>query len=633
MKKILSIVLSVVLIFGIVPMYAITVNAETSGYYTYTVSDGKATITDCNTSISGNVKIPSKLGGYPVISIGYDAFSNCISITSITIPEGIENIGEDAFFYCKNLTNISIPNSVTNIGSLAFYNCKNLKNVSLGNNVTSIGYRVFYGCSSLISITIPDSVTSIGEEAFCYCYNLTSITIPNSVKSIDACAFFDCTSLINVTLGNNVTNIGYRAFYGCSSLTSINLPDSIISIGESSFYNTAYYKNSSNWKNGVLYIGNHLIKSEDTLSGYYAIKSGTKTIANEAFWDCTNLTSITIPNSVVSIGNSAFWNCSSLINITIPVSVINIDKRAFYGCDNLISITISNGVVSIGDDAFGDCKKLESVIISNSVTSIGNAAFYNCVGLENIYFEGTAEEWEEITILSGNNYLKNANIYYNCSGIPGGATSVDISKLPDKVTYIENMENLDLTGGILTVYYDGGATNDIDLSTLNVSGFDNTVIGKQTLTVKYGKFLAEFEIEIIARPLAFIAISKSPEKREYLIGEELDLTGAKIVVGYPEGDFEFFELTADMVSGFDNSKSGYQILTVTYKGYTDELLVKVLEIGDLNCDTLLNAEDLILIRNALLSKENETKFDINSDGKNNIKDLVHLKKIIAGIIK
>ena len=132
MKKLLSIFLAIVLIITAMPLgtFEFKASAATSGYYTYSVSGGKATISDVSTSISGAVTIPSTLGGYPVTSIGDAAFSGCDSLTSITIPDSVTSIGIYAFYYCSNLTSITIPNSVTSIGSYAFFYCSLLTTIN-----------------------------------------------------------------------------------------------------------------------------------------------------------------------------------------------------------------------------------------------------------------------------------------------------------------------------------------------------------------------------------------------------------------------------------------------------------------------------------------------------------------------
>ena len=165
--------------------------------------------------------------------------------------------------------------------------------------------------------------------------------------------------------GVTVTSIGGSAFRYCTSLTSVTIPDSVTSIG--------------GW----------------------------------AFADCASLTSVTIPDGVTSIGEYTFSWCTSLTSATIPDSVTSIGKGAFYDCTSLTSVTIPDSVTSIDEYAFYDCKSLTSVTIPDSVTSIGDWAFSGCKSLTNVYFTGTEEAWNGITIDGGNDALKNANIHYN----------------------------------------------------------------------------------------------------------------------------------------------------------------------------------------------------------------------------
>ena len=117
---------------------------------------------------------------------------------------------------------------------------------------------------------------------------------------------------------------------------------------------------------------------------YNGTTNSVTSIGERAFYDCSSLTSITIPNSVTSIGSSAFTNCSSLTSITIPNSVTSIGDDAFWGCTSLTSVTIPNSVTSIGDEAFYDCDALTSITIPNSVTSIGYKAFRYCESLTSV---------------------------------------------------------------------------------------------------------------------------------------------------------------------------------------------------------------------------------------------------------
>ena len=299
--------------------------------------------------------------GNNVTSIGNWAFYECLYLTGVTIPGNIIRIGASAFGDCSNLAEVTISDGVTSIGGEAFSYCSSLTSVMIPDSVTSIGFSAFLHCSRLTSVTIPNSVTSIGEYAFYDCSSLSSVTIPNSVTSIGECAFTYCSSLTSVTIPSSVTSIGYEAFSGCSSLTDINVdPDN------------KYWCSVD----GVLFS-----KDRKTLAAFPGGRTGE--------YQC--------PDGVTSIGDWAFSDCSRLTSVTIP-----------------------NSVTSIGEYAFSDCSRLTSVTIPSSVTSIGDWAFYECSSLKDVYYGGTEEQWNAISIMTdGNEPLKNANIHFNSQGIPG----------------------------------------------------------------------------------------------------------------------------------------------------------------------------------------------------------------------
>ena len=385
-------------------------------------------------------------------------YLNDVLVTDLIIPDDVTSIGDYVFYWYYELTSVTIPDSVTNIGYSAFFGCDGLTgvyitdlsawcnilfesynanplsdaqnlylndvlvtNLVIPNDVTNIGNYAFSGCSGLTSIVIPDSVTSIGSSAFSGCSGLTSIVIPDSVTSIGDYAFQYCSGLTSITIPNSVTSIGDSAFSSCSGLTSIVISDSVTSIGSNVFWGTAYYNNSSNWENNVLYIGNYLVKAKTSIGREYAIKEGTLVIADAAFYNCKRLTSITINNGITRIGNSVFRGCDSLVSAAIPASVTSISDDAFYGCNGLTSVYITdlsawcnilfesynanplsdaqnlylndvlvtdlvipNDVTSIGNYAFYGCSGLTSVTIPDSVTSIGEYAFAGCSGLTSV---------------------------------------------------------------------------------------------------------------------------------------------------------------------------------------------------------------------------------------------------------
>ncbi|MBQ9276412.1 MAG: leucine-rich repeat protein [Clostridia bacterium] len=435
------------------------------------ISIGEAAFAFCSSLTS--VTIPNS-----VTSIGYWAFAGCSGLTSITVAEGnpvyysddnciieteskiivagcknsviptdgsVVSIGKFAFYRCTGLTSISIPDNVTSIGSSAFEGCTGLSSITANaTNASTVAkqcsastYSVtitsgekiddsaFENCTGLKSITIPDSVTRIGDYAFYGCSGLTSITIPDSVTSIGKEAFRRCNSLTSVIIGNGVANISDYVFAGCTELKSI-----IVAEGNPVYYSDNDCIIEKESKTLIQGCNNSIIPTDGNVTniGYYAfaefsnltsitIPNSVLIIGDEAFNSCCGLTSIIIPNSVINIGIGAFYNCTGLMSIIVtegnPVyysdnnciiekesktliqgcnnsiiptdgSVTNIGMFAFAGCVRLTSITIPDGVTSIGDGAFAGCTGLTSVIIPDSVTCIENGIFDYCIGLTSI---------------------------------------------------------------------------------------------------------------------------------------------------------------------------------------------------------------------------------------------------------
>ena len=216
------------------------------------------------------------------------------------------------------------------------------------------------------------------------------------------------------------------------------------------------------------------------------IPSGVTSIGNWAFSGCIGLTSLTLPSGVTEIGKSAFDGCSGLTSVNIPSSVTSISGWAFSGCSGLTSLTIPSGVTSIGQRAFSDCSGLTSLTLPSSVTSIDQVAFYGCSGLTSL------------TIPSGVTSIGQGAFLY-CSGltsltIPSGVTSIgkyafyECSRLTSIYVYPENLPELgtDIFTGCdaknCTVYVPTGTVDAYRSSEFgyfkNIVEFDATGIDK-----------------------------------------------------------------------------------------------------------------------------------------------------------
>ncbi len=442
MKKILSLFLAVVLVASsvILGSFNLTTGAETSGYYEYKIQDGKAVITGVDTSISGAVTIPSKLGGYAVSTIDDDAFNNCEKITSVVIPEGVTTLGSFAFYSCDSLTSVSMPSTIVSINEYTFSTNSALKTIDVNSNnknYCDINGVLFNKTATILlyypesktdtKYTIPSTVTEIGEYAFDGVDYLTNVTIPSSVKTIADNNFYSCDSLISVNIADGVTSIGKWVFSGCYELQSITIPKSVTSIGDWSFAsNTSFtaINVDSNNKNFSSVGGVLFNKNATTLIRYpsgktnssYTIPNGVTVIDKSAFYSADALTKITIPDSVKTIRDGAFEYCGYYNNESNwSNGVLYIGKYLIEADYDLSgSYKVKTGTTFIADNAFNSCSSLTAITIPDTVTTIGEYAFpyawdykdYMVYGYKNSYIHTYATQNEiNFTVVEKPKYI------------------------------------------------------------------------------------------------------------------------------------------------------------------------------------------------------------------------------------
>ena len=625
MKKLLSILLSVILILMVCPIgvFELPAFAETSGNYTYTVSNGEATITGCSYYYAlGSISIPSTLGGYPVTSIGNSAFRGCTGLTSVTIGNSVTSIGFEAFYGCTGLTSVTIPDSVTSIGDSAFYGCTALDSITVDNNnkvyrsennciikkkgnvlvagcknsvipdsVTSIGNYAFYGCVGLSSITIPDSVTSIGNRAFEGCTGLTEVTIPDSVTLIGSSAFYGCTGLTSVTIGNSVTSIGSYAFSGCAGLTGVYITDLNV------WYNISFNGSAANPLSYAkkLYLNGDLVTN-------LVIPDGITSIGSYAFSGCTGLTSISIPDSVTSIGSNAFYGCTGLTSVTIGNSVTSIGEWAFSGCYGLTSITIPDSVTSIGERAFSGCSGLTSITIPDSVTSIGWYAFSGCTGLTSITIPDSV-----------------TSIWYAFDGCTGLESII----IPSSVRYISSyaFNNCAL---LYDVYYTGTQEQK-----------EKIQIGDNNDDIIYATWHCDFKpckhnSTELKNQKAVSCTEDGYSGDTYCVDCGVKLTDGEII---PKTGHKYVWRITKLATATENGlKEEICSICGEKTGKSQELLYTGHITGDINGDNSVNNKDLTRLFQYLSDWDvevNEAALDVNGDGAVNNKDLTRLFQYLS----
>jgi hypothetical protein len=361
---------------------------------------------------SGAIEIPSEVTydkeTYKVTAIGDVAFADCMSVTSVSIPEGVVSIGQWSFSGTAWYNSQSDGLLYLDNWLIGYKGDQPTGELNIAEGTKGIAAKVLSGCTDLTFVTIPSSMKFIGDNAFSGCGGLTSIDIPNSVLSIGASAFWGCSSLPSIIIPNSVTSIGAYAFLNCSSLKSVELHAKIIG---------NCFSNCSSIE--TIIIGSEVESIENnTFSSCTCLKSvelHIKTIGNW-FSGLSSIETITIGSEVESIEDNAFFGCS---NIRVNISDLSkwckislnrpllyrtyevymgmgegYDQRTavepyqlYLNGEELTNLVIPDDVESIGSYIFSYCSSLTSVTIGSGVTNIGNYAFDGCQNLTDVYLQ------------------------------------------------------------------------------------------------------------------------------------------------------------------------------------------------------------------------------------------------------
>lgn len=433
-----------------------------------TIPGGVQTISPGAFKNSGLTEVILKEG---VMSLSNNSFDGCMQLKKVTFPttmkticgfsntgikeiafaEGAapETIGSYAFSNCDSLSTITLPNSIKSIGIGAFYDCDTLKSATLPTGITKISKLAFYHCGFLQNVTIPQSITQIEEAAFAYCSKLATISLPSNLTTIGADCF-RATSLTSITLPEGMTTLEYGTF-AQSELTSIKLPKSLKQITAGKYHTIGYSSreeeeeeggfsnpnpkayNISENESGTFFdckelqtvdingavlttLGNQTFRKCDKLQSIDLITTKVEEISANSFYDCVNLQSITFPATLKTIGSNAFYNCKKIKSINLSATSLTKIDDWFRYADSLRIVKLPETITEIGDRAF-EKAPIKEINFPLNLTTIGQTALQYC-HLDTLRLPAT------LTEIKGNAF---SSAKFDCVEIPNNVTKIGSS--------------------------------------------------------------------------------------------------------------------------------------------------------------------------------------------------------------
>lgn len=383
---------------------------NTASDFLYKVKNGNAVIT-AYTGKNDIVKIPSSLDGYPVVSIGENAFYRNTWITEVAVPSTVHSIETYAFGSCTYLKKIELPDTIEKIENQAFSNCPALTEISLPAGLTEIASKTFAECTGLVSVSFPEKLTVIGFSAFEGCSSLESVCFPQGMKKI----------------------YGY-AFSGCTNLDGITLPDNLETLSSNSFKNTAWEMKQPD---GMIYLNKALYKYKGEMpeNASVSVREGTTLIAENAFSN-SPMSEIILPQSITKVGSGAFSGCSKINRIVLNNSV---DIGSIYSNAESMDLVFTDKVTEIPSDFFTFNSANVNIYIGKNVKKIGSMetnskavfhyGYYSEATEGNICLYYNAENCESISPNLLNYYSSKPQ--FSCRLMIGS----EVVRIPEKAFY------------------------------------------------------------------------------------------------------------------------------------------------------------------------------------------------------
>lgn len=428
----------------------------------YDLVNGNAVICRCLRS-QAELLIPRSVDGYPVVGIGDAAFSSCLELARVEIPNGVSSIGADAFSGCYSLTRVDIS-SIADWSAIDFENTDanplhagaalyvggvEVKDLVIPDGTAQVRSYAFVG-GRFESVTISNGVTNVDATAFAGCQNITSVSVPATVNvasafadsktkissvmitgsgAIPTSAYSGCANIRELTLECMIadeqlvmknlladiynkleglfvhgehTALPDGAFEGCDALSEIGLPESLEDFGD----NDVREIGRRGGKSGLWIQDGWVLGYLGEAPAEVTIPEGVKGIASYAFEGQLGLERINLPESLKYVGVAAFRGCTSLETLELPDAVCAVERDAFRNCTWMQDLALSFSLTNVGAFAFANCTSLPDLTCPDGVQEIGEGAFSNC--------------WQALSAaLPHSLHAVGENAFWNCKNLRG----------------------------------------------------------------------------------------------------------------------------------------------------------------------------------------------------------------------
>ncbi len=580
--------------------------------YAFDVDAKTAYVSDAS-SLSENAFITSKViykgDEYTVKGIGSGAFENS-GIASLSVPDTVEFVYGGAFRYCSNLTQITFAsNSVKFLGDYAFEGCTSLSAINGIDNLEYIGLLAFKTTpyyTELLSGFGSNSVIYIGKCLYSVKdYTRSSLNVESGVLSISPEALKGNTYITSLSVSDSVKTIGKCAFYGCTGLSGVNLGSGVEKIDEYAF-------------------------SKCSALTSITAPAALETIGAGAFEDCTSLASANMqPSSLSSLKDGVFSGCANLSTVSLPVSLKSIGAYSFMNCSGLDSLDIPSGVETIDYDAFRNCVNISAFDFPDTLNFVGSGAFYNT---------GWYNNYADDLVMAG-------NVLYECKNLLAesavlGQNVVSIS--PYAFLGCSELKTAVIAAPVKSVgeyaFSECGKLSKIFVLSDKLSSykaFEGLGSGTEVYYIDNGSDYSNIDKKT---KITGLSVTTLPLKLNYGKDETVDMTGSiiKLLTENSSISLSAYDIPYTVESSF--TKNGKNTVNIICGSLTTSFQVNVTGfpsvVGDINADGLIDAKDLIELRKYLagISDIDVAAADVNFDNVVDAKDLVVLRKYIAGII-